>query len=224
MVDAHSILDPTEKKRAARKAYYERHKDKEQAQHQAWMQAHADEQRQYRQAQYAANVDKRRAAAKAYRAEHPDEVRAYNAAYQAAHKAQASQKSKIYRAKHRARKRAHAQAYYVATADIRREKSRSWRKNNPEKKKAQDAKRRARKHGAPRRDLTAAQWRAIKEHYGQCCVYCGRTMQRLTQDHIIPLSQGGTHTVQNVVPACQSCNSRKQAGPVLRPVQPLLLI
>lgn len=224
MVDAHSIADPTERKRASRKAYYEGHKDQEQAQHRAWMQAHAEEQRQYRQAHYAANAAKKRADARAYRAAHPEAIRAYNAAYSAAHKAQASQKSKIYRAKYRARKRAHAQAYYVATAETRREKSRSWRRQNPEKKDAQAKRRRARKYGAARRDLTAAQWRAIKEHYGHCCVYCGRTMQRLTQDHIIPLSQGGMHTVQNVVPACQSCNSRKQAGPVLRPVQPLLLI
>lgn len=94
----------------------------------------------------------------------------------------------------------------------------------PEKFRAIGARYRARKNGAPRNDLTAAQWRAIKAHYGHRCVYCGRTMARLTMDHIVPLSQGGAHTLQNVVPACQSCNSRKNDGPVLKPVQPLLLL
>jgi 5-methylcytosine-specific restriction endonuclease McrA len=82
--------------------------------------------------------------------------------------------------------------------------------------------RRARKAGSPRNDLTMAQWRAIKAHYGHRCVYCGQPSQRVTQDHITPLSKGGAHTVSNVVPACQSCNSRKHVGPPLCPVQPLL--
>ena len=83
--------------------------------------------------------------------------------------------------------------------------------------------RKARKRGAPRNDLTAAQWREIKAHYGHCCVYCGQQSQRLTMDHLTPLARGGSHTASNVVPACKRCNSRKHAGPVLSPVQPLLL-
>jgi hypothetical protein len=83
--------------------------------------------------------------------------------------------------------------------------------------------RRAQKLGAPRNDLTRAEWEEIKAHYGYRCVYCDRQMQRLEQDHITPLSKGGSHTKQNVVPCCRSCNSKKHAGPVLTPVQPLLL-
>jgi 5-methylcytosine-specific restriction endonuclease McrA len=59
--------------------------------------------------------------------------------------------------------------------------------------------------------------------YGHCCVYCGRKMQRLTQDHITPLSRGGNHTKSNIVPACRSCNSKKGTGEPLVPVQPMLL-
>ncbi|MDB4875733.1 MAG: hypothetical protein JWM41_2179 [Gemmatimonadetes bacterium] len=28
-------------------------------------------------------------------------------------------------------------------------------------------------------------------------------------DHVIPISRGGSHTRENVVPACRSCNSKK---------------
>lgn len=44
-----------------------------------------------------------------------------------------------------------------------------------------------------------------------------------TTAHLVPLAKGGTHTFSNVVPACQSCNSKKGTGAPLVPVQPLLL-
>ncbi len=53
------------------------------------------------------------------------------------------------------------------------------------------------------------------------CQYCGNTKQ-LTLDHVIPRSKGGKHTWDNVVTACEQCNSRKgdrtpsQAGMILR--------
>lgn len=40
------------------------------------------------------------------------------------------------------------------------------------------------------------------------CQYCGST-KRLTLDHVIPRSKGGTHTWDNVVTACAPCNSAK---------------
>jgi 5-methylcytosine-specific restriction endonuclease McrA len=77
---------------------------------------------------------------------------------------------------------------------------------------------------APINNLTAAQEKAIKIHYRNRCVYCGKKSKQLTLDHLDPLSKGGSHTYTNIVPACQSCNSRKKTGPVLKPVQPLLLV
>lgn len=53
------------------------------------------------------------------------------------------------------------------------------------------------------------------------CQYCGHT-KNLTLDHVIPRSKGGKHTWDNVVIACERCNSRKgdrtpqQAGMILR--------
>jgi len=45
---------------------------------------------------------------------------------------------------------------------------------------------------------------AIKE-----CFYCGQ-QKPLTWDHVSPISKGGTHTFNNMVRACKSCNSSKQ--------------
>ncbi|MEA5550453.1 HNH endonuclease [Anabaena cylindrica UHCC 0172] len=45
-----------------------------------------------------------------------------------------------------------------------------------------------------------------RDHHS--CQYCG-TNKRLTLDHVIPRSKGGSHTWNNVVTACERCNSRK---------------
>lgn len=53
------------------------------------------------------------------------------------------------------------------------------------------------------------------------CQYCG-SHRRLTLDHVIPRSKGGLHTWDNVVAACEPCNSSKsdrtpiQAGMALQ--------
>lgn len=43
------------------------------------------------------------------------------------------------------------------------------------------------------------------------CFYCQKQVgyALLTPDHIIPLSRGGHHTADNIVPACVSCNLGK---------------
>ncbi len=40
------------------------------------------------------------------------------------------------------------------------------------------------------------------------CQYCGSS-KHLTLDHVIPRSRGGKHTWDNVVTACEKCNSKK---------------
>jgi 5-methylcytosine-specific restriction endonuclease McrA len=59
--------------------------------------------------------------------------------------------------------------------------------------------------------LTRSQWKSIIDWFANLCAYCGIECERLTQDHVIPISRGGTHDAQNVVPACRHCNARKYA-------------
>lgn len=73
-------------------------------------------------------------------------------------------------------------------------------------------------------DFTPAQWASLQAAFHHCCAYCGIDAKgELTQDHITPLSKGGNHTLSNIVPACQSCNSKKWTGEPLMPIQPLLI-
>lgn len=41
------------------------------------------------------------------------------------------------------------------------------------------------------------------------CAYCGATDTPLQRDCVLPISRGGRYTLDNVVPACRSCNTSK---------------
>ena len=57
--------------------------------------------------------------------------------------------------------------------------------------------------------ITKPEWDAIKERFSHRCAYCNREVKRLEMDHVIPLSKGGAHTKENIVPACRTCNAKK---------------
>lgn len=57
-------------------------------------------------------------------------------------------------------------------------------------------------------DLAPAQWAALVEAWGGCA-YCGATDRPLQKDCVQPISRGGRYTLDNVVPACASCNASK---------------
>ena len=52
--------------------------------------------------------------------------------------------------------------------------------------------------------------REVLRRDAHSCQYCGSNRQ-LTLDHVMPRSKGGTHTWDNVVTACEGCNSRTGA-------------
>ena len=57
-------------------------------------------------------------------------------------------------------------------------------------------------------DLTNEQWAALRSAWGGCA-YCGATETPLQRDCALPISRGGRYTIENVVPACRSCNTSK---------------
>lgn len=75
-------------------------------------------------------------------------------------------------------------------------------------RRARAARRRARRVASSGSDLTQAQWFRILEAWGRCA-YCGAEEPALQKDCVLPISRGGRYTVDNVVPACRSCNASK---------------
>ncbi len=93
--------------------------------------------------------------------------------------------------------------------DRMREDYNRWAKANPEAINAINSRRRTRKTEAGG-SYTAAEWKALVNHFGNKCLCCGRTDVKLTADHVIPISKGGSSFIENMQPLCRSCNSRKK--------------
>lgn len=97
---------------------------------------------------------------------------------------------------------------------------REWKLNNKEKLSVNDRQRRARLASAVSEKYSKED---IIKRYGTCCHICGEEIdlkatriigqhgweKGLHLDHIIPLSKGGSDTIENVKPAHGYCNLSK---------------
>lgn len=92
----------------------------------------------------------------------------------------------------------------------RRQYNKKWYKANKErygwKFRLKNNKRRS---AVTQGDVPEWAWLALLDLCGHVCVKCG-SADRLTIDHIIPLSKGGAHDISNVQPMCLSCNDKKR--------------
>lgn len=77
--------------------------------------------------------------------------------------------------------------------------------------RARYAKRRSNRLARVDNDLTPEQWAEIREAWGGCA-YCQAVDAALQRDCVQPISRGGRYTLENVVPACASCNASKHNG------------
>lgn len=104
-----------------------------------------------------------------------------------------NQKSKLYR------KNGHQKECYL--------RSFRWLKAHPERVSVYSARRRTRIIDAG--FLSVNDWIDVLNRFDNICLRCNKTNIRLTIDHIIPVSKGGTSDMDNLQPLCKSCNSFK---------------
>ena len=57
-------------------------------------------------------------------------------------------------------------------------------------------------------DLSAEQWASLVSAWSGCA-YCGATGVALQRDCVQPISRGSRYTLDNIAPACGSCNASK---------------
>ncbi len=63
--------------------------------------------------------------------------------------------------------------------------------------------------------FTYEEWQAKLNEYNNCCAYCHKPLgDKATIDHIIPIIKGGANDIENLVPCCMPCNSKKRAKTV----------
>ena len=181
-------------------------------------QTNPEQRKIYQAAWYAAHKAETSAYGKAYRAAHREKISASKQAYKATHPEQHKAHNAVYRAKHREACRMVVRAWKTTHPEYMPE----YTKVNKEKLNLRRTRRYALRANLPA-TLTLAEWEAIKMAYKNNCAYCGRKPRRLTKDHVIPQSKGGGTTKENIVPACGSCNSKKNRNLPTKPVRLVLL-
>jgi 5-methylcytosine-specific restriction endonuclease McrA len=95
-------------------------------------------------------------------------------------------------------------------AEERNAYQREYGKANRDKLTLYTNNRRARKLEA-KGSHTDEEWQKLKIFYNFKCLRCGKQEPeiKLTRDHVIPLIQGGTDSIDNIQPLCAHCNSKK---------------
>lgn len=124
------------------------------------------------------------------------------------------EKLKQYAQKHRERYNALNRGYREKfkqehPEEYRRKRVESYRKN-PQKYLARHHLYETRMAGGGG-SYTSDEWDALLERTGRICLRCKKGDVKLTVDHVIPVSKGGTSNIDNIQPLCLPCNSRKHA-------------
>lgn len=144
---------------------------------------------------YLANKDKLKAQMKVWYLTNKEKVLAGKRAYRLVdiNKERTKAYHGIYNFVNRKRLNARQKTYYNS------DRGRFFTKNNNHKRRQLEFK------GS---GITNQQWNELLREYNFRCAYCG-IQTNMTIDHVIPLSKGGEHSIENIVPSCAECNSHK---------------
>ncbi len=159
---------------------------------------HKEEQQKYHHDWYEENKEEYKAKTKQWAQDNKEKVRQY---------------SKEWRERNPEKAKQLCQDWYERNKEHYQEQKRKHRQENKEQIRQYGRQRRARKAGA-KGSHTYKEWEAKLEEFHHLCAYCSGQLNALsskdiTEDHIIPLTRGGSDYIENIVPACRSCNSKK---------------
>lgn len=140
---------------------------------------------------------------KKYYQENKEKISRYNKFYKAKNKEKVEELRKKNKEKYNARHR----EYLKENEAILKVKRREYRKKNMDKHRLNEQVRSARKRTL-KSTFTIDQWHKCLSLFNHQCAYCDCT-EKLEQEHVIPVSKGGHYTVDNIIPACRSCNASK---------------
>jgi 5-methylcytosine-specific restriction endonuclease McrA len=140
----------------------------------------------------------------------PERYAAIAARYEGTHSDERHTKRLARHEANRDRDRDASKDWYYANYERARETTDRWAREHPDEVSVRNERVRAKRRAAPG-EVTSAQWGTIRRRFRSHCAYCGQPGQTFEMEHVVPLGRGGTHTPDNVVPACFACN-RSKAG------------
>jgi 5-methylcytosine-specific restriction endonuclease McrA len=156
----------------------------------------------------------------------------YKAWYEA-HKGEVAKKRKEYVSNHREEYNAYKRGYYKThTEQVKQCVKKSSKVNSERKKEYQKKymrdyqqtehgkavfrtlvnKRRALRKAATIEEIPYEYVEKLRN--GTVCPYCSKPIVKVELDHIIPLSKGGKHSVDNLISCCFTCNRQKRNMPL----------
>jgi len=142
-------------------------------------------------------------------------------------RARAAARQRIWRANNRERSLEIQRRWRENNHEKAIEKTRRWKETNREHLRAYGLawfhqhpgksveyceRRRARQESSGEK-ITAEEWQSVLRQFDGKCACCG-SCNDVSMDHVIPLSKGGRHAIENIQPLCRSCNSKKRTKEV----------
>jgi hypothetical protein len=200
----------------------------------------AEKQRAHQRRYRKSNPDKTRESSRCYRNANRDKIRESERRYYNANIKKSQERQRRYRNANIDKVRAYKRRWQQLNIDIKRKSESQWRNSNPDKVRQKslryrntnkdkireygrrrDALKRANRQSAlvpiaPRQiEIRLALW---------ChrCAFCGvdakhhrnHKYERLTIEHALALTNQGLDEAANIMPACFTCNSSKNATPI----------
>jgi len=190
------------------KAYKTNNPDAVRANKKKWNAEHAEQEIQRKKQWYADNAEKEKEAVRKRHAENPEKYYLQGKKWREENKDKANEYARVWRSANLEKSAAIKSKWQSQNKEKVNEINQSWRKSNPDKTKQYRQNRRAHLMGNGG-VIKAQEWKDLCLLYGNKCLCCGRDDVSLTIDHVIPLTKGGSNTIDNAQPLCQSCNSRK---------------
>jgi 5-methylcytosine-specific restriction endonuclease McrA len=171
--------------------------------------------------QYAeANKEKLTEYYKMYNQQHKEEIAKYNKQYIAdnrecrneyrreySKRQHTKELRKVYLEKSKNKRSETMRKYFLNNQNNIKKYMKQYNQENKQYSVMSSQKRRTRKLMLPD-TLTLEDWETIREKFNNKCAYCGREL-KLEQEHFVSLTNGGEYTINNIIPACKSCNSSK---------------
>lgn len=155
------------------------------------------------------NPTQKKAYMKEWRAKNREKIRAYNATYMP-----------LYYEENKERLKPMMRDYYKLHKKEIIARATKFDFDNPEQRRNRVRLRRAKKKKAQTGDQKLlVRWeKSVRSKPFSICFWCRKRVKTksITIDHIVAISVGGPHCIENVCVACSSCNENKNAKSVER--------